>query len=80
MVVYGLIGVILIAFIVILVLNKVISTLERLVAERPALAPEEAVGVEGRPAVPGRGASGEILGEGILRAGPSPDPKSPSGN
>lgn len=48
LVVYGLIGVIIIAFIVILVLNKVISTLERLVANRPALAPEEvAVEVEG---------------------------------
>ncbi|MBS1521127.1 MAG: c-type cytochrome [Bacteroidetes bacterium] len=41
LVVFGLIGVIIIAFIVILVLNKVISTLERLVANRPALAPEE---------------------------------------
>jgi cytochrome c2 len=41
MVVFGLIGVIIIALIVILVLNKVISTLERLVANRPALAPEE---------------------------------------
>jgi len=47
-VVFGLIGVIIIAFIVILVLNKVISTLEKLVANRPALAPEEvAVAEEG---------------------------------
>jgi mono/diheme cytochrome c family protein len=48
LVVYGLLAVIIVAFIVILVLNKVISTLERLVANRPALAPEEvAVVVEG---------------------------------
>jgi len=48
LVVYGLLAVIIVAFIVILVLNKVISTLERLVASRPALAPEEvAVVVEG---------------------------------
>lgn len=49
LVVFGLIGVIIIAFIVILVLNKVISTLERLVANRPALAPEEVVVAEEGP-------------------------------
>ena len=49
LVVFGLIGVIVIAFIVILVLNKVISTLERLVANRPALAPEEVVAAEEGP-------------------------------
>jgi mono/diheme cytochrome c family protein len=48
LVVYGLLAVIIVAFIVILVLNKVISTLERLVANQPVLAPEEvAVVVEG---------------------------------
>ena len=41
--VFGLIGVIVVAFIVILVLNKVIGTLERLLQNRPALAPEEVV-------------------------------------
>jgi len=46
LVVFGLIGVIIIAFIVILVLNKVIGTLERLVANRPALAPEEVAAEE----------------------------------
>ncbi|MDO3626907.1 cytochrome c3 family protein [Mucilaginibacter sp. BT774] len=49
LVVFGLIGVIIIAFIVILVLNKVISTLERLVASRPALAPEEVAVTEEGP-------------------------------
>ena len=49
LVVFGLIGVIVIAFIVILVLNKVISTLERLVANRPALAPDEVVVAEEAP-------------------------------
>ena len=49
LIVYGLLAVIVIAFIVILVLNKVIGTLERLVADRPALVPEEVVVAEAGP-------------------------------
>jgi len=42
LVVWGLIGVVIIAFIVILVLNKVVKTLERLLASKPDLIVEEA--------------------------------------
>jgi mono/diheme cytochrome c family protein len=41
LVIFGLIGVIIIAFIVILVLNKVIATLERLLLKRKGIEPEE---------------------------------------
>jgi len=48
--IFGLIGVIVVAFIVILVLNKVIGTLERLLLKRQALpVEEEEVVVEGAP-------------------------------
>ena len=50
LVIFGLIGVILIAFIVILVLNKVISTLERLLVKRQGLVFEEEVVETGVPA------------------------------
>jgi mono/diheme cytochrome c family protein len=50
LVVFGLIGVIIIAFIVILVLNKVISTLERLLLKRQGIEPEaEEIAVEKVP-------------------------------
>jgi len=49
-VIFGLIGVIIVAFIVILVLNKVIGTLERLLLNRQGLALEEEVVEAGTPA------------------------------
>jgi mono/diheme cytochrome c family protein len=49
LVIYGLIAVIVIAFIVILVLNKVIATLERLMLNKKGLLPEEAETEEGEP-------------------------------
>ncbi|MDB5025700.1 MAG: c-type cytochrome, partial [Mucilaginibacter sp.] len=50
LVIFGLIGVIIIAFIVILVLNKVIGTLERLLLKRQGLPVEEEVLQEAAPA------------------------------
>jgi mono/diheme cytochrome c family protein len=50
LVIWGLLGVIVIAFIVILVLNKVIATLERLLLNRQGLALEEATEEEKAPA------------------------------
>ncbi len=47
--IYGLIAVIVVAFIVILVLNKVIATLERLLLNKKGLLPEETEEVEGEP-------------------------------
>src|SRR5437879_13303281 len=49
LVIFGLIGVIVIAFIVILVLNKVIGTLERLLLKRQGLPVEEEVVEAGAP-------------------------------
>ena len=49
LVIYGLFAVIVIAFIVILVLNKVIATLERLLLNKKGLFAEEVVAKEGEP-------------------------------
>jgi mono/diheme cytochrome c family protein len=50
LVIWGLIGVIIVAFIVILVLNKVIATLERLMLKSKGLLPEEEEAEEAAPA------------------------------
>ncbi len=47
LVIFGLIGVIILAFIIILVLNKVIATLERLLLSKKGLLPEETETIEG---------------------------------
>jgi mono/diheme cytochrome c family protein len=48
-VIFGLIGVIIVAFLIILVLNKVIATLERLLLKKQGLEPDEEVTEDGVP-------------------------------